>query len=245
MCGFTLPPSPFSAVPLYPGIVTRVASFFKQTFSHLMIPPNPCEGGPTPLPSGENWGSQESNNLPKVTSVGRRKRSLHSGLRCSSPWFSLCRGLTPEPGPQGLRTPVCTDSGSEGRPGLPRTCNLPLWGGPGDHHPFPEGRAGLSPAPAINQLYLLQPECPAAAGPSHPTSAVAPNPHLQPSSSSSWPLPHVWFPLATRQTLGVALSSGGRPPFGRASSFLPSQASCPALAPGTGRHPQPHILSLR
>lgn len=45
-----------------------------------------------------------------------------------------------------------------------------------------------------------------------PRKCELPAPTLQPSSRSSWPLPHVWFPLATRQALGVTLPHGGQAP---------------------------------
>lgn len=114
--------------------------------------------------------------------------------------------------------------GSGGRPGLPGTApalvprgkplyrplpwkhiQLPTCLGPGD--PAPQRSAEHGPPPLLNidhapsRHAAPQP----AAGPSHRPGAVLPAPHLQPSSSSSWPLPHVWFPLATRQTLGVTL----------------------------------------
>lgn len=142
---------------------------------------------------------------------------------------SLCPGLTPEPGP-GAPTLHVGDGGSGRAAGPALGHRVSLHGEAAVWMPAletcpcgvglgPTTPSLLSPTPAVNQLYLLQlalqPACPAAAGPSPPTRAVTPNPHLQPSSSSSWPLPHVWFPWATRQTLGVALSSGGRLPLAR------------------------------
>lgn len=82
-------------------------------------------------------------------------------------------------------------------------------------------------------------------GLSHRTGATAPSPHLQPSSSSSWPLPHVWFPLATRQTLGVALPSGGRPPLGPSSLLPPFPGRLPGSGPSDGGAPSTQRPLLR
>lgn len=107
--------------------------------------------------------------------------------------------------------------------------------------PFTElGGAANRPYPTTQASSQAACSC----GLPHRTGATAPSPHLQPSSSSSWPLPHVWFPLATRQTLGVALPSGSSPP----RPFLPPSSvprpGCQALAPVMGGHPQLNALSL-
>lgn len=126
---------------------------------------------------------------------------------------------------------------------LPLEMHLACWPGVGPGT-TPSPRSAV-PHPTTQAFSQAACSC----GLSHRTGATAPSPHLQPSSSSSWPLPHVWFPLATRQTLGVALPSGGRPPLGPSSllppSFLPPQAGCQALAPAMGGHPQRNARSLR
>lgn len=100
--------------------------------------------------------------------------------------------------------------------------------------PFTElGGAANRPYPTTQASSQAACSC----GLPHRTGATAPSPHLQPSSSSSWPLPHVWFPLATRQTLGVALPSGGGPPSALPPSFLCPQARLPGSGPSDGGAP--------
>lgn len=100
--------------------------------------------------------------------------------------------------------------------------------------PFTElGGAANRPYPTTQASSQAACSC----GLPHRTGATAPSPHLQPSSSSSWPLPHVWFPLATRQTLGVALPSGGGPPSALPPSFLCPQARMPGSGPSDGGAP--------
>lgn len=142
--------------------------------------------------------------------------------------------------------PVSVSTGKLLHRPFPWKCNMPVWGAPGDHYLFPEVRAVLLPTAANPLQPGLKPDCPTAARPSHQASAMAPNPHLQPSSSSSWPLPHVWFPLATRQTLGVALSSDDRPPFGPSSFLPPLPGQLPCFGPSNGaahstQHPLPQL----
>lgn len=124
---------------------------------------------------------------------------------------------------------------------LIRLCGAGL--GVGNPHPHPTGVTAallLHPLLKINRTpsnqATLQPL-------GHPIKLAPwlPAPHLQPSSSSSWPLPHVWFPLATRQILGVTLPGGGWPPLGPSSLPPPLLGSLP-IAVGGGGHPQLNIV---